>query len=439
MDARPGPGDGRDLGPKPVVGPELYSAGRVPSGGTLDLLPTPRPQCRRAAMGAVLAGVSLMRLWAGRQKAMLTRLRTGVGRSALLTPMSEMHIRARVLLPFMAVVIALIGLLGLSLIRAERRRTRDHWQQDMDRAGRLFQSDLAKDAQTLCAALEVLSVDEPIRSLFRVGDREGLLALTRPFFERLREDHRITHFYFHGADRVCFLRVHHPARHSDLIGRFTALAAERDQKTSWGIELGPLGTFTLRAVKPWYADGELIGYLELGEEIDHVIRSVKSAIEVDTVVLLDKRFLDEPSWHEGMAMLGRSMEWGLLENWVVSDHTLDYLPRQFVDALGRAAESETPVDAMSFAMPGRRLLGAVEPLNDAAQRTVGQLVLLHDMTPTDQQQRASLALVAAGCLVSCGTVFLLLHRLLGTIDARLELQTAQLGQHNQELDAEEPS
>ena len=72
-----------------------------------------------------------------------------------------------------------------------------------------------------------------------------LLKQVEPLFRHFRKEHRITHFYFHSPDRVCILRMHKPDRYGDKINRFTALEAEKTGKTSWGIELGPLGTFTL--------------------------------------------------------------------------------------------------------------------------------------------------------------------------------------------------
>ncbi len=49
--------------------------------------------------------------------------------------------------------------------------------------------------------------------------------------------------------------------------RFTTSEAERTGRTASGIELGPLGTFTLRMVRPIFDNGALIGYLEFGKDI----------------------------------------------------------------------------------------------------------------------------------------------------------------------------
>jgi hypothetical protein len=101
----------------------------------------------------------------------------------------------------------------------------------------------------------------------------------------------VTHFYILDADRRVVLRVHQPEMRGDLIARTTTLQAEQTGHETQGIELGPLGTLTLRAVKPWYQGERLIGYLELGEEIDHVSQEIRDALGVDLVVLVHRRFL----------------------------------------------------------------------------------------------------------------------------------------------------
>ena len=68
--------------------------------------------------------------------------------------------------------------------------------------------------------------------------------------------------------------MHDPNRYGDVIQRVT-LDRATEGGTSWGIELGPLGTFTLRLVHPWRIDGKLAGYIEVGEEIGHTIAMVK--------------------------------------------------------------------------------------------------------------------------------------------------------------------
>lgn len=85
----------------------------------------------------------------------------------------------------------------------------------------------------------------------------------------------VTHCYFITPDKECFLRVHQPERHGDIITRFTLDQAIRNNEVASDIELGPLGTFTLCVVKPWLINGQLAGYLELGREIEFLTGELK--------------------------------------------------------------------------------------------------------------------------------------------------------------------
>ncbi len=220
-------------------------------------------------------------------------------------PRGLTRLRRRILVPLAAAVLVLIAATSLLLYRDAQARTTSESAEVFDRVLPVFETALAEDASILGGVLDVLADDASLRSAFQAGDTEAVLAEAGPLFQRLREDHRITHFYFLDPSRVCILRVHHPKRHGDKIDRFTAIQAEKTGKLSWGIELGPLGTFTLRVVQPWYDGDRLIGYLELGEEIEHITERMKESLGLEFVVVIDKQFLSREKWLEGRKMLGR--------------------------------------------------------------------------------------------------------------------------------------
>jgi len=134
-----------------------------------------------------------------------------------------------------------------------------------------FRSHQEYEIWQLEATMKAVRLNNEIKAAFMARDRELLLKLAEPLYKRLNSDYEITHFYFTGPDRMNLLRVHSPGRYGDRIDRTTTLDAERTKKAAWGTELGPLGTFTLRVVLPWYEGKRLIGYLELGKELDHIL------------------------------------------------------------------------------------------------------------------------------------------------------------------------
>src|SRR5512140_3910874 len=142
--------------------------------------------------------------------------------------------------------------------------------------------------------------DASLRGSLKAGDRERLLTAYGPVFARLHAEYGITHFYFSGPDRICLLRVHAPEKHGDRIDRFTAREAERSGQTASGAELGPQGTFTLRVVRPVYDGDALVGYLELGKEIEDILAGIHRQSGVELAVAIRKSALDRTAWEEGM-------------------------------------------------------------------------------------------------------------------------------------------
>ena len=94
--------------------------------------------------------------------------------------------------------------------------------------------------------LDVIIQDNVLKAHVLAGDHAAVLERTQPLFQNLQEEFRISHFYFVGADRKVIARLHEPDRFGDLINRATLLRAERTRKIAFGIELGALGTLTLR-------------------------------------------------------------------------------------------------------------------------------------------------------------------------------------------------
>jgi len=181
------------------------------------------------------------------------------------------NVRIPLLVPLGLGLVVLLGTCLFTLHKLQSRFIEELVGAQVSNTQGLFQDELKKDAELLQGLTDCLKADENLRAAWSVKDRQMLLGYARSILEDIGRKYRVTHFYFHKPDRVCFLRAHEPSRHGDYIDRFTMDQAASSGEVAWGIELGPLGTFTLRVVCPWLIDGEPAGYIELGEEIEHPI------------------------------------------------------------------------------------------------------------------------------------------------------------------------
>jgi hypothetical protein len=158
---------------------------------------------------------------------------------------------------------------------------------------------------------------------------EGPHTLAGPIYEELKKDFQITHFYFMEPDRTCFLRVHQPAQRGDIIDRSTFLSAQKSGRDSWGIEFGPLGTFTLRYVRPWKANGELLGYLELGKEVERLVdRVFRNHSALNFITVIRKEFTSKEKFEAVRKVFAFTGDWESFPGMVVAHQTLPDLPEE---------------------------------------------------------------------------------------------------------------
>jgi PAS domain S-box-containing protein len=264
-----------------------------------------------------------------------------------------------------------------------------------------------EDAQLLKGFISLLQKDNDLREAWLAKDRKALLKFSLSIFDNIRQQHKITHFYFHDLDSICFLRVHNPLKHGDYIDRFTMHSAVRDGQTAYGIELGPLGTFTLRVVYPWQIDGKLVGYIELGEEIEHITSELKETLDVELCLIINKSYLARDKWEEGMKMLGRQPLWNQFPDFVISGSTFAKLPpalSKYVKELSSCNDKEHLSRALKLTSNNRHYQGRFLPLIDANGRDIGCLVVHADIT----EEVSGLKIFSVILTLSCITVIFLL-------------------------------
>jgi len=259
----------------------------------------------------------------------------------------------------------------------------------------------------------------------KAKDREGLLSRHHALFEQMHTDHGVTHFYFLDAARVCLLRVHKPEKFGDRIDRFTARKAERTGQASAGIELGPLGTFTLRVVRPVFENGERLGYVELGKEIENILQSLHDDPTVELAVTIHKEALNRSQWESGMRMLDREPDWNRFSQEALIYYSTPRFPEEidrYVDPGGHT-DTDT-VKNLSFLNRTWRVVFL--PLQDVSGREVGDMVVMHDVSRMKAAfWRPVAVFAAAGAALGAFLLFFLFSMLKRT-DVDIQRREAEL-------------
>lgn len=265
---------------------------------------------------------------------------------------------------------------------------------------KLVDQKLGKDTNLMQAVLRTMMGNQGIEAAFARLDREALLREAGPLFDTLRTDHRITHLYFNGPDLVNVLRLHSPDQFGDLINRETTIKARELGTAVHGLELGPLGTLTLRLVVPWHRDGGLLGYLEIGEEIGYLIDEIHESLSLDLLVMVDKDRILPQQWQHGQALFNRQGSWDRFGSHVIVAQTSLDVPQVLNEAILQKLHSG---HSAVFGDRGRVLHLAMLPLADTSGQRIGNFVVMLDISSLQQTfQTTVLATTLLSLIVGAG-------------------------------------
>ncbi len=341
----------------------------------------------------------------------------------------QLRLRRRLLVPLTLTFIVFLTVSLLSLKSLTQLHLDRETRETLISVEKLFKDEIESEAEKMHLVLEQLVLDDELIESWLAQDRTRLLARSSAYFEDLRDNHSVTHFYFHNLNQVNFLRVHHPRRHGDEIQRITLRDAAETGRECHGIELGILGTLTLRVVRPWFVDGELLGYLELGKELQHLHAWMDETPRLDFAFLLDKEYVDRELWQEGLEMLGKQGDWDRFEDFIIVDSTFPVLPADIDALLPRFSGTREIVEESS-----RRLIEprdsnsrvAAFAIHDVANRRLGAVVAVKDISVgTGDRNRfmATVTPIAIVCFLGLVTIYWFL---LGRAEAKLRTMTDNL-------------
>lgn len=301
---------------------------------------------------------------------------------------------------------------------------------------KLVDQKLGKDTNLMQGVLRTLMTNPSVEAAMRRLDKDALRREVGPLFETLRKDHRITHLYFNSPDLVNVVRMHSPDHFGDVITRGTSVRSRKQGVAVHGMELGPLGTLTLRLVMPWVVDGQPLGYMEIGEEIEYLVEEIHDSLSVQVFVLVDKRFLSTAQWKRGLDLLQREGNWARFDDRVLVAQTAPQLPAALNDqVLLSLRQGLTEV----FDDGPLALHLAMLPLTDASGQRIGDMVVMRDITQLQQTFLNSvLGVTLLSLLVGAG-VLVLFYVALDRVERDyqrkhdLEHQLLQLGSEHQRI------
>jgi HAMP domain-containing protein len=270
------------------------------------------------------------------------------------------------------------------------------------------------DVNMMSATMQGLMNDKTYLDLFMAKDKTKLYEATSPLFKKLKENNRITNWNFINPEpaSTVFLRVHKPEEDGDVLTRAVFVQSVKTKGFASGIDLGK-ASFALRVVHPYYNNGKLVGYMELGEAIDHFLTSMREQTGNQYGMLIDKKYLTEDNWKKMREGNGQRNDWGDYQNVVlVGSTSKDKNVSRYDDAIAKIPNNGAILGQVKT---GESVfVRGVFPIFDAANQKVGAVLYMHDITPIYKNMEAMRMRVIA---VIGALVLIVLAMLLYTIQS----------------------
>lgn len=224
--------------------------------------------------------------------------------------------------------------------------------------------------------------------------KDELYNITKPILQTLYDKNNITHFYFIKNNGEVFLRVHSFQKDKDVIDRYTFLRAKEEKEIFVGTEFGLKNNFTLRVVYPWEVDGKIIGYIELGKEIDKISDEITKELDVDIFYLIKKGIFNN---NELLDLKEITLD---KEKYLLAYHT---------------ANNNYHLDNSSYVLNQRDewiftekqvLIKSVEKLYDVSNKDLGYKIFLIDVTMEYLELKKTMIFYAS--IISITTLFMII-------------------------------
>ena len=182
---------------------------------------------------------------------------------------------------------------------------------------------IERDTLLLGSTLDVLIQDKIIKENYIKKNREELYDYNKNLFIDLEEGGGITNWNFILPNGTLFLRMHLKEVFGDFITRAVFNKSRDTNGLSSGLDLGKAG-YALRVIKPYYKDDELIGYMELGENIDHFLVILQKTVKNGNfAMMVDKAKIDKEEWAFYRKNAGLRNNWDDIEGSILISSTID--------------------------------------------------------------------------------------------------------------------
>lgn len=271
--------------------------------------------------------------------------------------------------PFILAIMLMSVLTIYSMVYMQENTLHKSKASTTDQFKRFLDNKVDKEAAAISEFIRFIQNRDDIAQLFEIGDKQSLYKAVKGIYKDLKQNIELTHMYFIKPEGKVLLRVHDHKRDLDIVKRKTFLKAKEKQSLFYGLEFGVKKNYTLRVVTPWVVDGRVIGYLELGKEIDKIIDEYAGLLNIQVYLAVKKGLYSNAS---------KFVKENLMRNVETREHYIVYQTFDVPDQMGSILNGTIVGEDITF--QEREYSVSKEILSDVSDNELGYFVFLDDVT-----------------------------------------------------------
>jgi diguanylate cyclase (GGDEF)-like protein len=263
---------------------------------------------------------------------------------------------------------------------------------------------------------------DDVTQKFITSDKKELNNSIKEIYSRLNKNINLTHMYFINTDGSVLLRVHDYAKDKDIVERTTFKKAQESHSAYYGLEFGLKKNYTLRVVKPWYKDGELIGYLELGKEIDKVVDDLSNFLKTHIYMAVKKEiYADAPTFvKEELKQKTQTADYYIAYNTFAIPYQIELILKNVINI-------------EDIELQNRQFFVSKSTLSDVTGKKLGYFVFLSDVSLEHKIMYHSAKLLTIILIIISSVLIVGAYLLIQRKEKSIHLLASKLNKQKEEL------
>lgn len=286
----------------------------------------------------------------------------------------------------------------------------DEVEKKVDIVSSSMQTLIEEQAKGMDVALLPIVHNKITQEALQTKDKDALQTQWSDLFKNMQDNFKISHFTFFDEHHQVVLRLHDRERFGDTAKSYTLEEAHLKGKSSFGIELLPNAKIILSTVTPVLENGKLLGFVELGREVDTLVNSLHVNLGGHLAVIIHKSMVNQKEYEKRMRTEAQKEQWERFSSHVLSYNSLVYFPKAFEFIVNHDIYNSS----FQKKYDGKVWFAHLKPLYDASGNSIGDLLILSDITQeheaydTFMMQSLFLGTILVGLVL--GLIYILLRQ-----------------------------